>query len=381
MFTYEEVRQVHLELSSYCNSSCPTCPRNLDGGVVSPLLKPNSLSLDDIKTIMPPDFLAQLHSMNMCGNYGDPIMAKDLMEIVEYISINNRNLDLIIHTNGGVRDEEFWLKFGKVISTMPRAKVIFSIDGLEDTNHLYRIGVEWNRLMTNTRAYIAGGGRAVWDFLVFAHNEHQIDEARALAKEMGFIDFIEGQPHGFNYNGKIRVVDRFGKFIRLIDPAERFGPQGNMMYTDIKFDLTEEYVVQFYGDIKGKATDKDHYLYDFQLKRFLATDGIQVGECMSLKHNEIYIDSDGGIHPCCYLGHINQEALPIAELAYHRKWVEDTIGFDNINALKRPMKEIIDDYFGRIEQSWSKTFAQGGNPMCVFKCGIQRPSGLIRIVE
>ena len=381
MFTYEEVRQVHLELSSYCNSSCPTCPRNLDGGVVSPLLKPNSLSLDDIKTIMPPGFISQLESMNMCGNYGDPIMAKDLMEIVEYISNNNQNLDLIIHTNGGVRDEDFWLKFGKVMSAMPRAKVIFSIDGLEDTNHLYRIGVEWNRLITNTRAYIAGGGRAVWDFLVFAHNEHQINEARTLAKEMGFIDFIEGQPHGFNYNGKIRVVDRFGKFIRLIDPAERFGPQGNMMYNDIKFDLTEEYVVQFYGDIKGKATDKDHYLYDFQLKRFLATDGVQVGECMSLKHNEIYIDSDGGIHPCCYLGHINQEALPIAELAYHRKWVEDTIGFDNINALKRPMKEIIDDYFVRIEQSWSKTFAQGGNPMCVFKCGIQRPSGLIRIVE
>jgi hypothetical protein len=43
--------------------------------------------------------------------------------------------------------------------------------------------------MRNVDAFIAAGGNAEWDFLVFRHNEHQVDAARALALGMGFTLF------------------------------------------------------------------------------------------------------------------------------------------------------------------------------------------------
>ena len=382
MLKYEDVKQVHLELSSYCNSSCPTCPRNIDGGIVSPDLKPTSLSLENVMKILTPDLLKQLNVMNICGNYGDPLMCKDFIEIVRYIQKNNYLIKLNIHTNGGIRDEEYWTRLGSLIATMPESFVTFSIDGLADTNHIYRIGVEWDKLMRNVAAYINAGGNAVWDFLVFNHNEHQINEARRLADEMGFYAFLEGTPHSFNYNGKMRVVDRNGKFIKHLEPSKKFSrPLHEKQFDEIDFDISVDIVNKRYQNTKIAVLDKTHESYDRQIKKFMDMDNVEVQDCTSVRFSEIYIDSDGGVHPCCYLGHINKDALPIPELVYHKKWIDDTVGLDNINALNKPIKEIMDSYFPTIEQGWTKTFAQGRNPMCVLKCGIQRPNGFIRITE
>ena len=43
--------------------------------------------------------------------------------------------------------------------------------------------------MENAKAFINAGGIARWDFIAFAHNEHQIEEAKALAEQMGFVKF------------------------------------------------------------------------------------------------------------------------------------------------------------------------------------------------
>ena len=69
---------------------------------------------------------------------------------------------------------------GKNLASIMRKpdKVIFAIDGLEDTNHLYRVNTNFNKIMENAKAFINAGGIARWDFIAFAHNEHQIEEAK-----------------------------------------------------------------------------------------------------------------------------------------------------------------------------------------------------------
>ena len=39
--------------------------------------------------------------------------------------------------------------------------------------------------MNAMKWYIKAGGVARWEFLVFKHNQHQIEEARQLANELG----------------------------------------------------------------------------------------------------------------------------------------------------------------------------------------------------
>jgi MoaA/NifB/PqqE/SkfB family radical SAM enzyme len=383
MLKYKDIKKAHVELSSFCNSSCPTCPRNTDGGIINPGLVPNSLSLEDFKTIFPKDFLMQLEEINFCGNYGDPLMCKDIEKILIYISRMNSNLSITIHTNGGMRDVKFWNKFALFSRTFFKFEVIFSIDGLEDTNHLYRIGVNWNKVIENAKSFIDNGGPAIWDFLVFKHNEHQLDEAKVLSKKLGFKEFKEGNPHGFKYNGKIRVVDQEGKFERFIEQSSKFKFKidiNSAKFEKTDFDLTKEQVKINFEETKDISLNTQNKFHMHIAERLKNIDNIEIKSCMAKDDKEIYVDSNGGIHPCCYLGHINQDALSIVELVLHKKWIEDRIGLDKINALITPINEILDsNYFELIEKSWVLTFEQGRNPMCVMKCGVQRPMGVIRV--
>ena len=71
----------------------------------------------------------------------------------------------------------------------PKDYCVFSIDGLEDTNHLYRRNVKWEKVIENARSFITAGGKAHWDMLVFEHNKHQVDEAKSYANKLGFVWF------------------------------------------------------------------------------------------------------------------------------------------------------------------------------------------------
>ena len=62
-------------------------------------------------------------------------------------------------------------------------RVDFAIDGLEDTNHLYRVGVKWKKVKENLEAYLSEGGHARWNYIVFDHNKKDLPIARKLAKQ------------------------------------------------------------------------------------------------------------------------------------------------------------------------------------------------------
>ena len=89
MYRYDEIKTIHLEITDKCNAACPMCARNINGGEDNPQLPGTELSLDDVKKIFPPQFIAQLDRMYMCGNYGDPVVARDTLEVFKYFRSNN----------------------------------------------------------------------------------------------------------------------------------------------------------------------------------------------------------------------------------------------------------------------------------------------------
>jgi sulfatase maturation enzyme AslB (radical SAM superfamily) len=131
------------------------------------------------------DRIAELDKMFMCGNYGDPAAGKHTLNIYREFRKLNKNIVLGMNTNGGLQNTLWWHELGTIFN-QPEDYAVFSIDGLEDTNPVYRKNVSWSKLMQNAQAFIEAGGSAHWDMLVYKHNQHQVDECEQLAKSMGF---------------------------------------------------------------------------------------------------------------------------------------------------------------------------------------------------
>ena len=156
---YENISGLHLELTTKCNACCPMCSRNFKGSLRKDL-KMGELSLEDCKKIMPPDFIKQLKLISVCGVYGDPIHAKDLLEILKYIYSCNQTVDIDIYTNGSVHDTSFWENLAEVVKPY-NGTVVFGIDGIGDVHSLHRCNTNYDTIIKG-RLFIfplAPGGR------------------------------------------------------------------------------------------------------------------------------------------------------------------------------------------------------------------------------
>ena len=188
MYQLKEIKGVHLEITQRCQASCPMCDRNENGGKENTYLTNAELSLQDCKKLFTPKFISNLNVMYMCGNLGDPIIAVDTLDVFDYFRYTNTNMWLSMNTNAGAKNASWWKDLANVIGR--KGAVIFSIDGLKDTNHLYRQNVQWEIVEQSIRSFIEAGGRARWDFIIFEHNEHQVEEARKLSEKWGCEKFI-----------------------------------------------------------------------------------------------------------------------------------------------------------------------------------------------
>jgi MoaA/NifB/PqqE/SkfB family radical SAM enzyme len=186
MYDYDSLYGIHLEFTSKCNLLCPQCAR-VKGGKVNPDLPLENMPLETVEKIFK-EMGKQIEYVHLCGNYGDFVAYPHALEAIDIIQ--DSGVEFIkIYTNGSARPIEFWKTLADKLSNN-RGQIVFSIDGLEDTNHLYRVNSNFQKIMQNAKAFIDAGGVAVWEWLPFAHNEHQVDDAIKMAERLGFAEFI-----------------------------------------------------------------------------------------------------------------------------------------------------------------------------------------------
>lgn len=327
------------------------CARNIHGGKTSPYLPLTELRLEDIQLIFPVDFVRQLKKIYLCGNYGDPASGQDTLEVLQYFRSAHPQINLGIHTNGGVRPASWWSQLAEVVSYCR-----FGIDGLSDTNHLYRRGVSWDRLQANVKAFIAAGGRAEWDFLLFKHNEHQLEEARNLAQNMGFKDFqVKNTSRFFNKRStqtqkEYEVQDAQGQNVYNLEPTTLGAYQNAALENDYKKVALEFGSVDAYWDQASI-------------------------ECRIAKEKSLYVSAEGLVFPCCWTA--GQLYMPHAEQneSNNQMWrmiQALPLGKDSLSALRLPIQEIIEgSFFQRdLPESWNKSrIAEGKPQVCARTCG------------
>jgi hypothetical protein len=178
-----EISVLHLEPTDVCQAACPLCAREID--VNFDKESRHHLTIEQIRQHFSDRVLGKLDKLFMCGNYGDPAAGYYTQDIYRWFRKINPNIVLGMNTNGALQNTVWWHTLGQLFS-QTQDYVIFSIDGLEDTNSVYRKNVNWSKLMANVEAYIAAGGSAHWDMLVYRHNQHQVNACEQLAKDLGF---------------------------------------------------------------------------------------------------------------------------------------------------------------------------------------------------
>jgi sulfatase maturation enzyme AslB (radical SAM superfamily) len=121
-------------------------------------------------------------------------MHPQLNQLIDLVHRHRPQTRTLIHTSGS-HAPSTW---SKVLATLkPDDSVMLSVDGLEDTNHLYRVGSKWSWVEEALQA-CPQHVDTTWKFIVFKHNEHQIEEAIETAKSYGVQNFLLTKSHIFN---------------------------------------------------------------------------------------------------------------------------------------------------------------------------------------
>ena len=351
LYHYDELRIIHLELTHRCNAACPMCARNVNGGAINPDMPLSELSLADVKAILLPELIGRLKRIYACGNYGDPMVARDCIEVFRYLREHGPKLNLCLHSNGSARRPEWWRELAGIMKQGPHY-LRFGIDGLEDTNHLYRRGTDWKTVMRSAEAFIEAGGRAEWDFLVFRHNEHQVEEARKLAENMGFKEFFVRKTGRFLDAGELETSDRF----------EVLDKKGSFEYF-LEQPINPDHQNPAFGNLE--VVKKRYGEYQTYL------DKVDIDCKVAGPKRKMYLSAQGYALPCCWLGAVFSESS-----TDERRQFADLLqaygGIAAVDARKHGLKTVIEGplFQQAIPASWDQTsIADGKLAICARTCG------------
>ena len=386
--------QMHIELTNLCNAACPMCVRFYNNSPhTRPDLEFGQITIDKFKKYFPPEIIRKCNLILFCGVHGDPCIAKDMYEICEYIYECSETTAVRVNTNGGMRKSDWWAKLGALFAKRKKGladdfwEIIFSIDGLEDTNHLYRRNVEWSALMENVKAFVNAGGGASWDYLIFKHNEHQIQEAKLFSAQIGFREFIPKKALGVSYDveNKLTIMPVLNKEGELdytiespVNPENRNLPNADgtipLMYWPFKVDEYRK-LKDDKETIRLNYNNKadDIYTDAIHTENFDEQDSCSI-VCKSktpMGGKEIFVDNFGRVMPCCYIGtHLNGKYNDFASLQLFNHM--NKYGWDHFSLDIHKLEEILDD--GHLDKvfadSWSKDSVKNGKlAYCANTCG------------
>jgi MoaA/NifB/PqqE/SkfB family radical SAM enzyme len=286
--------------------------------------------LDDFKQHFTDEFCARTEEIVFGGAYGDPLAASKLIEITDHLTA--RGVRLAVSTNGSLRKPEWWRRLGEKMKRTG-SRLELHIDGLADTNPLYRVKTDFAKIIENAKAYIATGARAEWHFIIFRHNQHQIDEAFRLSRAMGFAEFTLIDTIRFSGGDRYEYRMPGGETRHLELPSVKAAD----------FQTSGDGVAVIERPEQAVATN---------------TAGINGIDCKSAAFNRPYISAHGQVSACCWVTGSDEEA---AFFAGHG------LGPERYNIRNRPLEEILlDEPFATL---YARAWAVDSLKNCRHKCG------------
>ncbi|UII33474.1 SPASM domain-containing protein [Fulvivirga ulvae] len=207
---------ISFEPTTSCNLRCPECPSGLrsfsrpTGMLQEKLFKK---TMDELEgTLMYLLFYFQ----------GEPFLHTRFLDMVKYAS--KKKIYTATSTNAHYLSDEVARK--TVESGLDR--LIISIDGTtQETYQAYRVGGKLEKVIEGTkniirwkRALKSRTPHIVFQFLVVKPNEHQIEEVKALAKNLGVneVGLKTAQIYNYEHGSElIPSIDKYSRYKRKTD--------------------------------------------------------------------------------------------------------------------------------------------------------------------
>lgn len=321
---YNNIKELQIENTSICNAACPMCLRENTPDDKS-WFEETFLSTAFFKERIPDYVMQQVERILFNGVLGDPAAAPNFIDVCDTMLERAPQSYITISTNGGLRSETFWTNLAKSLKT--NGRVIFAIDGLEDTNHIYRVNVLWSKVIKNAAAFIKAGGHAEWQFITFKHNEHQVDEARQLAHTLGFKNFF-------------------------VKPSHRF----------TLFEMTAK------NNTVEPATHLINFVPKVTLDYWHQQSNTSKISCYAKHNSTAYIEYTGRLFPCCPLSSRNMYSRTINfNDGWETLWT--THGNNKIDLNTNDWDSIVHGpFFQGVQDSWNKDYANGRLAACAGVC-------------
>lgn len=146
-FNYDDILDVELELTTYCNAECPLCYRNYKS-FKEHYPKNKVRKIEDVITQL--DLFKNLTDIKLVGTISEPTLYNDFFKLIRYC--NQRDLTIEICTNGDTHDSNWWEELGKLIKD--KDSVYFTICGsTQEIHEIYRKGTKLKNILKNAESF------------------------------------------------------------------------------------------------------------------------------------------------------------------------------------------------------------------------------------
>lgn len=268
---------ISFEPTTSCNLRCPECPSGLRAFTRPTGMLQKDFFRDTIDQLAPDLFYLVFYFQ------GEPYLNPAFLDMVKYAS--DKGIYTATSTNAHYLTDANAKK--TVESGLDR--LIISIDGTtQDTYQSYRVGGKLNKVLEGARNIVKWKKEmnsktpfVFFQFLVVKHNEHQIEEIKQLAKEIGVdeVRFKTAQVYDYENdpNNLIPTNEKYSRYRKNSNGEYEFK---NNLHNHC-WRLWHATVISWDGLVVPCCFDKDaqHTLGDLKGKKF-----------SEIWHNEQYVN-------------------------------------------------------------------------------------------
>jgi MoaA/NifB/PqqE/SkfB family radical SAM enzyme len=308
----------HIEASSICALRCPRCPR----AEVPETLLNRQLTLEFFKNQLGADIARKIKKITFCGNDGDSIYCRDLVEIIIWFKTLNPTIQIVLITNGSYKPVHWWKYLGKALNE--HDEIHWSLDGWdEESNQKYRVGSDWISIMHGIEAFkkINHTTYTVWDAIAFSFNQDHIEHMKTQANALGFDSF------------QLTKSTKFGSKY-----PNAYGTEDMLEPTDPALVASAHRFERVVSALSLRVRPGAELKIEFQRR---ATQlGSHSGICM-IGNKGVFLNSRGEFYPCCWTanryphneswqGRFNLYNSTFEEILADPFWTSDFLKFDSL---------------------------------------------------